>query len=94
MNQPDPVHVEPAEPTRSQAELAVGFADSIDEALIQARRCDVVLVSAMLPEERALSIVRTLAQASPHVRILIKDLVEARSPLLPFLEAGATGWML
>jgi hypothetical protein len=94
MNQPGPVEQDPTRPTRPQSELAVGYADSIEEALVQARQCDVVLVSALLPEERALMIVQALAQAAPGVRILMKDLVEAHRPLLPYLEAGATGWML
>jgi DNA-binding NarL/FixJ family response regulator len=94
MNQPWPVEPDPAQPGRPDAELTVGYANSIEEALIQARQCDVVLVSAMLPDERALTIVQTLAQTAPRVRILMKDLVEARRPLLPYLEAGATGWML
>jgi DNA-binding NarL/FixJ family response regulator len=74
--------------------LTIGFAGSVDEALAQARRCDVVLVSATLPEGRALAIVAAVAQAEPRVRVLVKDLVETEQGVVPYLKAGAAGWLL
>jgi DNA-binding NarL/FixJ family response regulator len=84
-----------AEVARSPNEgVAVGFANSVDEALEQARTSDVVLISAKLPGDGALEIVRAVAGAQPHVRILVQDLAESRQPAIRFMEAGATGWLL
>ncbi len=75
-------------------EFAVGYANSLEEALSQARACDMLMVSAMLPEDRALEIVRAVAQAEPRVRILVKDLGESHQAPQAYIEAGATGWLL
>ncbi len=74
--------------------LTIGLANSVDEALAQARRCDIVMVSATLPEQRALAIVAAVAQAEPAVPVFVKDLVETEQAVLPYLEAGAAGWLL
>ncbi len=76
------------------AQVVVGFANSVDDALAQARASDLVLVSATLPNNAALEIVRAVAKAEPHVRILVKDLAETHQAPLPFIEAGASGWLL
>ena len=37
---------------------------------------------------------RAVSQAEPGVRILVKDLAESRRAPQPYIEAGATGWLL
>lgn len=75
-------------------DLAVDYATTVDEALAQAKVSDMVLVSAALPEDTALDIVRAVARAQPAVRILVKDLADAPQPPQVYIDAGAAGWML
>lgn len=77
-------------------DLAVGFANNVEEALDLARdrKCDVLLVSATIPDDGALEIVRTVVQAEPGVKVLVRDLAEARQPATRYMEAGAVGWLL
>ncbi len=77
-------------------DMAVGFANSVEEALTLARgrKCDLLLVSATIPDDGALEIVRTVVQAEPAVKILVRDLAEAHQPATRYIEAGAAGWLL
>lgn len=80
--------------SQARSDVAIGFARSTEEALAQAHACDMVLVSAKLPDNRALEIVRAVSQAMPDVRILVKDLAESHQAPAPYMEAGAAGWLL
>ncbi len=74
--------------------MQIGFAFSLDEALAQSGQCDVVVVSARIPDGGAVKIVRAVAQARPELRILVKDLAESHQTAAPYMEAGAAGWLL
>lgn len=78
------------------SDIAVAFADNVEEALdlARGRKCDVLLVSATIPNDGALEIVRTVAQAEPGVKVLVRDLAEAHQPATRYIEAGASGWLL
>ncbi len=73
---------------------AVGTATTIDEALAQFSRCDVMLVSARLPDDGALRLTRAVAATQSAVRVLILGLNELRERVLQFVEAGAAGYVL
>ncbi len=93
----EPAREYPAVQSPSSApDVSVGFANSIEEALVLARgrQCDLLLVSATIPDDGALEIVRTVAQAAPAVTVLVSDLAEARQPATRYIEAGAAGWLL
>ncbi len=77
-------------------DVSVGFASSIEEALelARGRKCDLLLVSATIPDDGALEIVRSVVQAEPAVTVLVRDLAEARQPATRYIEAGAAGWLL
>ena len=83
----------PAE-LEARPDIAIDYASSVDEALAEAKKCDMVLVSAALPDRGALDVVRAVKQADPTARILVMDLAGSHQPVSDYLEAGAAGWML
>jgi DNA-binding NarL/FixJ family response regulator len=62
-------------------------ADALDGKL---RQCDLVLVSAQLP---AAQVMHYLEQLAPAQRVVIVSASEARDEVLPYLEAGAAGYV-
>lgn len=74
----------------------VGCATSIEEALNKARNIevDVVLISTRLPENGALHLTRTLTNTLPFVNVLVLGISEKKHEVLPFIEAGAGGYVL
>ncbi len=73
----------------------VGLASSLDEALEQApMRCDVALINTALVNEGALKITRALVQADPSVKVLVMGLTETEGEVLPYVDAGAAGYIL
>ena len=77
-NQPD-VHV-------------LGHVPDVSSALQQTDQCDVVLVSAELPNGGALEITRALRAGRP--RVLITGLIDSPALILSYVEAGAAGYIL
>jgi DNA-binding NarL/FixJ family response regulator len=73
----------------------VGCAASIEEALELAGRADVdvALVGIRLPEQGALKVTAALAQADPQVKVLVFGLSDQREQILPYIEAGASGYI-
>jgi DNA-binding NarL/FixJ family response regulator len=73
----------------------VGCAASIEEALELAGRADVdvALVGIRLPEQGALKVTAALAQADPQVKVLVFGLSDQREQILPYIEAGAAGYI-
>lgn len=73
----------------------VGCAASIQEALELVRRADVdvALVGIRLPEQGALKVTTALAQADPQVKVLVFGLSDQTEQILPFIEAGAAGYI-
>jgi DNA-binding NarL/FixJ family response regulator len=72
----------------------VASVDSMEEAVSEAPGCDVVLVSTSLGEQGALQTTRTLTERLPHVRVLVVGLTESRNDILPYIQAGAVGYVL
>lgn len=56
--------------------------------------CDVVLVSADLPEDDSLSLVRECLNIHPPPRVLVMGVPEAEPVIMTFIEAGAAGYIL
>ena len=77
-NQPD-VHV-------------MGHVPDVSSALQQTDHCDVVLVSAELPDGGALEITRALRTGRP--KVLITGLIDSPALILSYVEAGAAGYIL
>ena len=74
--------------------LAVGTATTMEEAVAQLDQCDVLLVSARLPNDGALQLTRAVAETNPAVRVLVLGLSESRERVLQYIEAGASGYVL
>lgn len=76
----------------------LGVASNGDEALSRLQAdcaaCDVLLVSAGLPEDGALNLVRQCTQLDPPPRVLVMGLPEAEPVIMTFIEAGAAGYVL
>ncbi len=53
-----------------------------------------ILVSATLPSGGALELVRAVMNLDPWVRVLVTNLAESQEATAPYIEAGATGWVL
>lgn len=58
------------------------------------RACDVVLVSADLPEDDSLTLVRACINLEPPPRVLVMGVPEAEPVIMTFIEAGAAGYIL
>lgn len=74
----------------------VGQATSIKETLtaVQKSSCNIVLVSAALPDHGALELTRHLSQDFPHVKVLVVGLPESKYVILQYVMAGASGYVL
>lgn len=72
----------------------VGGVTSLDEALLLVPESDVVLVSTHLPEDGALKLTSTIAEAHPSVKVLVLGLAETKGQVLQYIEAGADGYVL
>ncbi|MEZ4835358.1 MAG: response regulator transcription factor [Caldilineaceae bacterium] len=57
-------------------------------------QCDVLLVSADLPEDDALHLVRACVELEPPPRVLVMGVPEAEPVIMTFIEAGAAGYIL
>ena len=58
------------------------------------KNCDMILVSATLPSGGALELVRAVMNLDPWVRVLVTNLAESQEASAPYIEAGATGWVM
>jgi DNA-binding NarL/FixJ family response regulator len=74
----------------------VAQATSLAEALarLQERACDIVLVSAQLPDNGALELTRAVSRQNPEVDVLVVGLPESKSIILQYVMAGASGYIL
>lgn len=76
----------------------LGVTSNGDEALSRLKTdcvgCDVLLVSAGLPEDGALNLVRQCTRLEPSPRVLVMGLPEAEPVIMTFIEAGAAGYVL
>lgn len=62
-------------------------------AWLRKSRYDVLLVSATLPNDGTSAFMRVVAKMDSSSKILITGLVEAKAVILPWLEAGAAGYV-
>jgi DNA-binding NarL/FixJ family response regulator len=72
----------------------LGVVHSVEEALATLQNCDMILVSATLPRGGALELVRAVTNLDPWVRVLVTNLAESQEASAPYIEAGATGWVM
>lgn len=72
----------------------VGCATTMAEALDLARRCDVMVLSSLVPDDAAFRITHSIVQANLPVKILILGLAESKEEILRYIEAGAAGYVL
>ena len=74
----------------------VGQATSVDEALafILNNDVDVALVSTRLPDQGALQFTRSLSKSNSQIKVIVLGLNEVKEQILPFVEAGAVGYIL
>lgn len=72
----------------------VGRATAVDEALEIAHRCDVLVVSTLVPDDAAFQITQAVIQAGLPVKVLILGMAESREEILRYIEAGAAGYIL
>jgi RNA polymerase sigma factor (sigma-70 family) len=74
----------------------VGRASSIDEALalLERTNCNMVLVSARLPNKGALKLTEAVHQEAPEIVVLVFGLPESESLILQYVMAGASGYVL
>ncbi len=73
---------------------AVGSATTVEDALAQVSTCDVLLVSARLPNDGALRLTQAVAETDPTTRVLVLGLAESKERVLEYIEAGASGYVL
>lgn len=72
----------------------VATATSVEEALNYIDACDLVLVSARLPEDGATGMVVRALEADPDLIILVIGLAKEPHRILQLIEAGASGYVL
>ncbi len=72
----------------------VGVVESVNDALAALEKCDMIMVSATLPNRGALELVKAVVNLDPWVRVLVTNLAEAQESSNPYIDAGAAGWVL
>lgn len=70
----------------------VGCATTLEEAQAIGPHCDVILVSSALPNGGALAVTRAF-KSFPSVAVVVLGLPESEPAILPFIEAGAVGYV-
>ncbi|MBX3011444.1 MAG: response regulator transcription factor [Caldilineaceae bacterium] len=80
-----------------EADLRViNMMSSATEALsrLSADNCDVILVSAALPEEGALKLIKRLRQQAGSAKVIVVGLSNNPQQILAYIAAGAAGYAL
>jgi DNA-binding NarL/FixJ family response regulator len=72
----------------------VGCATTATGALARAHDCDVALVSTNLGNPGSLELVRQLRERLPAAKVLMLGLTESEEQVLPYIQAGAAGYVL
>ncbi|MFN2291164.1 MAG: LuxR C-terminal-related transcriptional regulator [Anaerolineae bacterium] len=72
----------------------VGCATTVNGALAQAPDCDVALVGTSLGNPGSLELVRQLKERVPGAKVLMLGLTESEDQVLPYIQAGAVGYVL
>jgi DNA-binding NarL/FixJ family response regulator len=73
-----------------------GSAATVDEALAEIVKndIDIVLISTRLPENGTLKLTHRLVKSDPEIKVLVLGLNEIKEQVLPYIEAGAAGYIL
>lgn len=73
----------------------VAQASTIKDALkqVDTSDCNTVLISSDLPDDGALVLTREIAQKYPTIKVLVIGLPEAKSAVLQYVMAGASGYV-
>jgi DNA-binding NarL/FixJ family response regulator len=74
----------------------VGMVTETKDALaaLETTACDLVLIGAHLPNNAALELVQTIRRQALEVHVLVMGLPENPAVILPYIEAGASGFVL
>jgi DNA-binding NarL/FixJ family response regulator len=74
----------------------IGQPTTVDDALVEVIKqdIDVVLVSTHLPDGGAIQLTQSLTRSNPAAKVVVLGLTETREQVLPFIEAGAAGYVL
>ena len=74
----------------------VAQATTIDDARKQIETCDcgIVLVSATLPNNGALTLTKEISREYPEIKVLIVGLPKSTNAILQYVMAGASGYVL
>lgn len=72
----------------------VACASSAEEALDRVGDCDLALVSTDLDNNGSLELVRAIKAAAPATKVLMLGLAESEEHVLPYVQAGAFGYVL
>jgi DNA-binding NarL/FixJ family response regulator len=67
--------------------------ESLDTVLDRARSCDVIVLHADFPPHDIVEIVRLIRAEIPEVRVVISRAPDLPQEIVPYLEAGATGYV-
>jgi two-component system nitrate/nitrite response regulator NarL len=74
----------------------VAQATTVKEAMmrVQDSGCNLILVSASLEDNGALTLTKRIAQDHPEIKVLVVGLPESKYVILQYVMAGATGYVL
>lgn len=72
----------------------VGQATSATEALDMVGQCDILLAYPDLPPQGTLELIRSVTAEHPAVKSLVMGLPKSEPVILPYVEAGACGYVL
>jgi DNA-binding NarL/FixJ family response regulator len=74
----------------------VAQATTVKEALVQAQNssCNIILVSANLEDNGALTLTQKIALDHPEIKVLVVGLPESKYVILQYVMAGAAGYVL
>jgi DNA-binding NarL/FixJ family response regulator len=74
----------------------VARATTMEEALrkLEGCNCNIVLVSATLPDNGALELTKRIAREYPSINVLVVGLPELKHAILQYVMAGASGYVL
>lgn len=72
----------------------VACATDSDDALARAGECDVVLVSTDVGNSESMGLLRAIKEVAPAAKVLMLGLTESQDHVLPYIQAGAFGYVL
>lgn len=80
---------------RDEGDISVlGTATSVEEVFDIEDDFDMLLVSASLPDNGAMKLVKEVTSSEKHTKIIVLGMTESKSQILKYIEAGADGYVL